>query len=177
MHLQRLNDETHPLFDGAMELYTMAFPSEERREPAEHCRVLKKADYHMDLLVEGADFLGIVLYWETADFVHLEHFSTLPRLRGQGLGAKALELLKTREKTIILEIEPPQDELTRRRYGFYRRNGFVMNDHDHLQVKYRPGDPDVPLKILTWPREITAEAYRDFRQYLDREVAPKFPQD
>ena len=175
MNLQRLQTAGHPLFEPAMALYREAFPPEERRDPAEHCRVLAKTDYHMDLLMEDGTFLGIVLYWETDAFVHLEHFSTLPRLRGQGLGATALELLKAKEKPIILEIEPPQDELTCRRYGFYRRNGFTMNDHDHLQVKYRPGDPDVPLKILTWPREITPEAYRNFRQYLDREVAPKIP--
>ena len=174
MELFRLTDRTHPLFDRAMALYEAAFPVQERRDPAEHCRVLKKADYHMDLLMEGRDFLGIVLYWETADFVHLEHFSTLPQLRGQGLGTKALALLKSKEKPIILEIEPPEDELTCRRYGFYRRNGFVMNPHDHVQVKYRPNDPDVPLNILTWPETITPEAYGAFRQYLDREVAPKF---
>lgn len=175
MHLLRLQDEGHPLFDRAMALYEAAFPAEERRDPAEHRRVLKKADYHMDLLMENDDFLGIVLYWETADFVHLEHFSTLPQLRGQGLGAGALKLLKAKEKPVILEIEPPVDELTRRRYGFYQRNGFLMNAHDHVQVRYRPDDPDVPLKILTWPTEITSEAYLAFRQYLDREVAPKIP--
>ena len=36
------------------------------------------------------------------------------------------ELVKQYQKPICLEVELPEDELTRRRIGFYERNGFVQ---------------------------------------------------
>lgn len=179
MHLQRLTDREHPLFDRAFRLYQSAFPLEERRDDDEHLRVLEKPDYHMDMIMDGENFLGVMLYWETENLVYLEHFTTCPEIRGRGTGAKALELLKAKGKTILLEIEPPVDELTNRRYGFYRRNGFVMNPHYHIQAKYHLGDEDLELKILSWPEILPRRTYLDFIDYMSREIGirPQFSGD
>ena len=128
------------------------------------------ADYHFDLLLEGDALLGIVLYWEVGELIFLEHLATLPQRRNQGLGSVALSLLKEQGRTILLEIEPPVDTLTCRRYGFYQRNGFQMNPYHHIQAKYRHGDPDVELKILSYPRRLTEGEYQDFYAYLLRYI-------
>lgn len=179
MHLQRLTDRTHPLFDQAFRLYQSSFPLEERRDTDEHYRVLDKADYHMDMIMDDETFLGVMLYWETADLVYLEHFTTCPEVRNRGIGAKALGLLKEKGKSILLEIESPVDELTCRRYGFYQRNGFVMNPHYHIQAKYHLGDPDLELKILSWPQVLSRETYLRFLDYMTREIGilPQFSGD
>jgi len=170
MELIRLSPRSRALFEDAFSLYTEAFPHEERRDPPEQLRVLHKEDYHFDLLTQDDQLLGIVLYWQTPQFLYLEHLSTLPSMRNQGLGAAALDLLKEKGLPIILEIEPPENELTKRRFGFYQRNGFVMTDHFHIQPKYHAGDEDLQLKILSWPHAVTAEEYACFKAYLDREV-------
>ena len=123
MYLKRLKTTAEPLYTPAIELYESAFPTVERRDEAEQLRVMAKDDYHFELIMTEAGFCGIMLYWETAEFLFLEHFATLPALRGQGIGSAALELLKAKGKTVILEIEPPVDTLTRCRRGFYERCG------------------------------------------------------
>lgn len=170
MRLERLSSKNNYLFDKAYQLYQNSFPVEERRDDFEQQRVLKKEDYHFDLIMDGEIFLGVMLYWELEDLVFLEHFTTLPEVRGKGIGKQALDLLKSKGKNILLEIEPPVDEMTERRYGFYKRNGFFMNPFYHIQAKYHLGDEDYELKIMTYPRLLTDEEYRSFYEYMTREI-------
>lgn len=170
MRLERLSTSNAHLFERAFNLYQSSFPVEERRDDLEQQRVLKKEDYHFDLIMTNDKFIGVMLYWETESFVFLEHFTTLPELRGNGYGKAALDLLKEKNKIILLEIEPPIDSLTQRRYGFYQRNGFTMNPHHHIQAKYHLGDEDLELKILTYPRVMEKDEYISFYEYMTREI-------
>lgn len=170
MRLERLSTNNAHLFDRAFNLYQSAFPVEERRDEVEQQRVLKKENYHFDLIMDQDNLVGVMLYWETEDFVYLEHFTTLPELRGRGFGKGALQLLKEKNKVILLEIEPPQDELTERRYSFYKRNQFVMNPYFHIQAKYHLGDEDLELKIMSYPRVLEKDEYRSFYEYMTREI-------
>ena len=170
MQLKRLCKENKHLFEGAIALYESAFPVEERRPKKEQERVMKKEAYHFDLIMDGDEFLGVMLYWETDTFIFLEHFTTLQNLRGRGYGSKALDLLKAKGKTVILEIEDPVDELTTRRFEFYKRNGFSMTPHYHIQAKYDLGLEDLMLKILSYPTVITTEEYLYFQDYMTKEI-------
>ena len=107
-----------------MELYGMSFPYNEQREPDSQAKIMSDPEYHFELIYDEGRFVGEVLSWENADFIYIEHFCMLPDVRGRGCGARALELLRARGKTIILEIDPPVDDISRRRKGFYERNGF-----------------------------------------------------
>ena len=170
MRLERLSTFNAHLFERAFKLYQSSFPIEERRDGFEQQRVLKKEDYHFDLIMIDDTFVGVMLYWETESFVFLEHFTTLPEVRGKGYGKSALDLLKEKGKIILLEIEPPINGITQRRYNFYKRNGFAMNPYYHIQAKYHPGDADLELKVLTYPRVMEKEEYRLFYEYMTREI-------
>lgn len=170
MRLERLSEANSHLFGRVFALYQSAFPTEERRDDPEQERVLKKEDYHFDLIMADDSLIGVMLYWETENFVFLEHFTTLPELRGKGYGKEALDLLKKKNKLILLEIEPPVDDTTQRRYNFYKRNGFVMNPYYHIQAKYHLGDEDLELKVLTYPRIMEKEEYLAFYEYMTREI-------
>ena len=63
-----------------------------------------------------------MLYWETPDFRYIEHFCILPALRGQRYGSRALSMLPN-DRPVILEIDPPVDEIAIRRKAFYERCG------------------------------------------------------
>ena len=173
MRLERLSKSNAHLFEQALKLYRSSFPVEERRDDSEQQRVLKKEDYHFDLIMLDDAFVGVMLYWETESFVFLEHFTTLPHLRGKGYGKSALDLLKKKNKIILLEIEPPIDDTTQRRYNFYKRNGFIMNPYHHIQAKYHLGDEDLELKVLTYPRVMEKDEYRCFYEYMTREIGIK----
>ena len=170
MRLERLSDQNIHLYERAYGLYQASFPIEERRDEAEQNRALTKDAYHFDLIMDEDNLIGVMLYWEREEFVFLEHFTTFPDLRGQGYGAQALGLLKEKNKPILLEIEPPVDEMTQRRYEFYKRNGFVMNPYYHIQAKYHLGDEDLELKILSFPQVLPKELYRSFYEYMTREI-------
>lgn len=166
IRLERLSASNAHLFDAAFNLYQSSFPIEERRDNVDQQRVLKKDDYHFDLIMSDDNFVGVMLYWEINSLIFLEHFTTLPSVRGKGYGKNALDLLKSKNKVILLEIEPPIDDITQRRYNFYKRNGFIMNQYHHIQAKYHLGDKDLELKILSFPRELNQDEYRSFYQYI-----------
>ena len=171
MRLERLSSKNAHLFERAYKLYQDSFPLQERRDEDEQQRVLKKDDYHFDFIIDEKKIIGVMLYWETEKFVFLEHFVTFPHLREKGYGKEALSLLKEKYKTIILEIEPPVDQITIRRYGFYKRNGFIMNPYRHIQAKYHVGDDDLELKVLSYPNVLEKGEYYSFYEYMTREVA------
>lgn len=170
LRLERLCEKNSHHYERAYNLYQSAFPREEKRDSYEQARAMKKSDYHFDMIFDGEALVGVMLYWETDSFVFLEHFTTFPELRGNGYGARALSLLKAKGKTVILEIEPPEDELTTRRYNFYLRSDFVMNSHYHIQAKYHLGDPDLELKIMSYPAELSQAEYLAFYDYMSREI-------
>lgn len=176
MKLERLSDKNHIYYKQAFELYKSAFPEIERRDDEEQKRIMQNSYYHFDLIFDNDDFIGIMLYWELDNLIFLEHFTTLPELRNHGYGAKSLDLLKQKGKTVILEIENPIDELTKRRFEFYRRNGFVMTEIYHIQAKYHLGYDDLMLKILSYPDKISESEYIGFLNFMTQEIGilPKF---
>jgi GNAT superfamily N-acetyltransferase len=173
MKLERIFENTKKHYKAAYELYQRSFPKEERRDLDEHEKVMQHRDYRFDVILEEDRLLGIMLFWETENFIFLEHFATLEDVRGNGIGSKALELFKASGKTVILEIEPPTDTLTRRRLGFYQRNGMILNPHHHIQAKYRVNDVDLELKIMSYPKELSEREYAEFYAYMKREVEAK----
>lgn len=173
MELSILNGQS-PYYASARELYLAAFPREERRDKEN--MLAKNPAFRPGVLTEDGNFRGILFYWEGEDFLFLEHFAMAPQLRNSGLGTKALELLKGFGKKIVLEIEMPASDLTRRRKGFYERNGFLENPWYHIQPKYRLGDEDLPLMLLSYPEMLTEEAWQGFEEFLREHVAvPPMP--
>ncbi len=67
-----------------------------------------KESYNFDLICEDGSFVGDILYWESEDFIYVEHFCIVSVLSGKGLGKRALELLGRSGKTVILGIDPPR---------------------------------------------------------------------
>lgn len=168
MEYKRITTPEDPWFGQCMDLYELSFPYEERRD---RCRVeedLKDSRYHfMAFSMEnGNEPSGFIAYWifpEPEGYIYGEHFAVNPALRRGGIGASVLEHFKSYNLPIILEIELPEDELKTRRMNFYLRNGFIMNPHKHMQPPYHPDSQALPLRVMTWPREFSAEEYERFR--------------
>lgn len=123
MVFKRLQDSQDGLYLQAMQLYQSSFPLHEQRKPDAQRAILKEPDYQFNLLMEEDHLMGELLCWETQEFIYVEHLCILPQLRGQHCGSRALELLEQRGKPVILEIDPPIDDISLRRKGFYERAG------------------------------------------------------
>ena len=162
MTFERITSPDHPAFDRAFALYTISFPLHEQRTREKQERVLSHPEYHFDVIWEGETFVGILLHWEEEGFSYVEHLATDPALRGQGLGARALELLNSRGKSVVLEIDPPVDELSIRRKGFYQRAGFWENPFLHVHPPYRPQFKGHPLTVMTYPTPWDRGTYETF---------------
>ena len=116
--------------------------------------------------MEGERFLGILLFWESEGFRYVEHFATCPQLRGQGVGARALAQLNSEGIPVVLEIDPPRDEVSIRRQHFYERCGFFANTYRHVHPPYRAGYEGHPLVVMTCPAPASQEEYDRFAAYL-----------
>lgn len=131
---------------------------------------MEKVDNNSDgnSKIQAAGFLAV---WEFESFIYIEHFAVDPALRNSGTGSTMLqELVKQYEKPICLEVELPEDELTRRRIGFYERNGFVFNEYPYMQPPISKGKSPVPLRIMTYRSEITWEEFQKMKAMLYRRV-------
>ena len=169
MEMIRIEDAGHPMYRRAMELYAGSFPAHERREDASQRRILGEEEYHFALLYDGDTFVGELLYWETASFRYVEHFCILPELRGRRYGERALAELGG-EKPVLLEIDPPVDEISRRRKSFYERCGFRASPYPHLHPPYHQTGRGHALVVMSHPAELGWADYEAFARYLRETV-------
>ena len=66
----------------------------------------------------------------------------------------------------LLEVELPEDALTRRRIGFYERHGLVFNSYPYLQPPMRKGQGVLPLRLMTKPAAIDAKTYQRYKKRI-----------
>ncbi len=140
------------LFDCVKALLAESFPPEERRDMSDFERILKTDDRFTIFVGEhDGELVGFITSWDFGTFAYVEHFAVSPVMRNHGCGTQVLKgWLEVKGKPVVLEVELPTDALTRRRVGFYERNGFVLHeDFEYLQPPYRLGDDELPLRLMT----------------------------
>ncbi len=160
-----------PRFLGPAErLYINSFPEEERRpweqillEPS---TTLRGPFLHLLLIAKGVfeRFAGIITTWHFDEFNYLEHFATMPTLRGCGIGSYTLLCLTSGfNGPWVLEVERPSDDtpMAARRIAFYERNGFHLLDYDYIQPPYAPGLPSVPMLLMSTDPDIDPATVAD----------------
>ena len=87
------------------------------------------------------------------------------RIRGKGYGGIAIEtLVNETRKVVVLEVELPTDEMSKRRVGFYERHGFKLCEKKYVQPPYKAGDCELEMKIMWCNAE-------DISDKFDRMVA------
>ena len=170
MRFERVSGETHRMYKRAMELYKISFPPHEQRAADSQARILGDEDYRFALAYDEDTFVGMILYWSAHSFIYVEHLCILPEMRNKHYGQKVLELLGSGGKKVILEIDPPVDDISARRRGFYERCGFKQNPYPHIHPPYHRDNKGHPLVIMSSPAQITAEEYGLFKRYLERRV-------
>jgi len=158
-------------FESFWQLYNLSFPPEERRERADFLRIMRGNAAFMALAaVDDKNFKGFVTFWRFPAFCYIEHLAVQPAERGAGIGGDLLEMVKARTGLpVVLEVETPVDELTRRRIGFYQRHGLRLSDVAYRQPPYDAGKPWVPMRLMA-TAAMTDEQLRLAAQVLHREV-------
>lgn len=170
MRFERITDCSYPMFVQAMALYRETFPAHEQREGDSQEQIVKHPDYHFNLVYDEAMLIGLVLYWEQAEYLYIEHLCIDPTMRNKQYGQRVLALLAGLGKTIILEIDPPVDAIAIRRQGFYERCGFTVNAYSHTHPPYHQDCAGHKLVVMTAPQAISVELYDAFASYLNQVV-------
>lgn len=168
--LVRLASPEDGRLESALSLYQSSFPHHEQRARESQIKILSDEAYHFDLVYDEASWAGVILYWETQDFIYVEHFCILPDLRNHNYGQRTLSLLHQRGKPVILEIDPPIDELSIRRSAFYQRAGYRLNPYMHVHPPYHSDLAGHALKIMSQPDMLSQMDYDKFRLYLENHV-------
>lgn len=142
-----------------LSLMREAFPAEERRMDEEYRRLFKHQNVQILCAREEERLNGFLLFWVLEHFVFVENFAVLPAARGLGLGSAMLQQLKSHyDLPLILEVEPPEDELTRRRVAFYQRNGYHLNGYEYYLPCLHESIPrSIQLKIMSAPEPLSDE--------------------
>lgn len=179
LHWEQL-DTKHRLYPFAEDLLHTAFPTNERREDAQQ---REYTDHHKEFaayaITNGSEPVGLITRWhfcgggnpESPDFVYVEHLAVSPNQRNGGYGAEILRSLKAQHQGIIvLEVELPQDETSRRRIAFYERNGFRLCPTPYLQPPYRPNDTPLPMHLMFYGTESLSPFFNAIRDTLHHRV-------
>ncbi len=168
MEIHRITQSDSPLYQKAIDLYKISFPFHEQREKPSQLQILQQDAYHFDIICDNGEFVGEILYWDIGGAFYIEHFCVLPSQRNKHYGQKILNVYQA--TPLILEIDPPVDEVSIRRKGFYERCGFVENPHRHIHPPYHAGNHGHELVIMSSPRMLEADEYGCFNHYLQDTV-------
>lgn len=147
--IEGIND---PLLSKMKHTYKTSFPPEERRRFAEVEELLVENPLlNIDAFLKGGEYVGFVTSWQLDGFIYVEHFAVEEKKRNQGIGKNALtEFVTAKKKPVVLEVELPEDEMSRRRIGFYERVGFVLEPRSYGHPPYREGVEGLKLYVMAY---------------------------
>lgn len=161
-------------FTEVYQLMELSFPESEFRIFEHQQQLLLHAYYSLHTEQDASDRVTALLAgWRLPGFSFIEHLAVDPTLRGGGVGARMIQQFiqeREAEGPIILEVEPPEEEMARRRIGFYERLGFCLNAFDYVQPPLRQNADELKLLIMSYPSPLTPQQFKDYRGILYREV-------
>ncbi len=158
-------------FDEVFAIMQASFPTDEYRPYDEQKALLQHPRYRLVTLTEEGRVIAFAATYSFPTFLFVEHLAVAPTHRNRGLGAQLLAQLKQEtDRRLCLEVELPEDALSRRRIGFYERNGFTLNDYPYTQPPISKGRHPVPLRLMSTGGALTEATFETIRDTLYREV-------
>ena len=167
----RLRDNCAPEFAEAWNLYSAAFPQEERRSLSAHLAAMRdEPGFYCLHLSDAGGFVGLIFYWVLHDCVYVEHLAITETRRAMGFGKQALNLVEAYQLPVILEIEPVIDSVTERRLHFYESAGFHRLGFEHYQLPYHIGGNPLRLELLSYPYSASSALIDSFERDFHEQV-------
>ena len=169
---------SHPDYEGVEKLLLAAFPEAERRDTGLQRKFTDENEKFQCYAIRNEEMcIGVITVWSLNGFHYIEHFATVPEVRNKGYGKEIMGTLTGQLKgTVILEVERPEDEMSRRRIGFYERCGFTLCKQDYLQPPSRKGGEAVPLYLMFIHTESIDGQYTQIRDEIYGEVYQTTPE-
>ncbi len=169
--------KTYPIpdekFDRLFEILEYSFPTCERGNYALHRSEFTRDEFRcMCYEPEGVP-AAFINYYHLRDInaLFVEHFASAEELRGKGVGSAVMNSLLERsgDSLVVLEVEPPEDELSRRRVQLYRRLGFTLNEGAYFQPAFY-GNPEPLSLMLMSTRPLSTSEFASTAASIHRNV-------
>lgn len=145
----------------------------ERKDYQEELASFGNSNFVPAFIFSDNKCVGYVCYWEFEEFLFVEHFAILKEMRNQGVGTGFFrEFLNDISKLVLLEVERPNDIISKRRICFYEEIGFYVNQYDYQQPSYHPDTEGIPMFICSYDRSISAEEYSKYTYQIETVVYP-----
>lgn len=146
-----VKDFLDPVLDLIEKTYTESFPEVERRDFSLVRGLVKdEPKFIVYALSRENRYVGFITGWLFDGYTYAEHFAIDPSARNGGIGAEAMkQFLAFCGTPVVLEVEMPVDEMSKRRIGFYERLGFVLDHHVYFQPPYRKGEAFLEMRLMT----------------------------
>lgn len=139
------------LLDRIEKTYVASFPASERRDfSLLRQLVANEPRFMVFALLKDDEYVGFITAWNFDWFVYTEHFAIDESARNGGVGGGGMkQFLSMFNLPVVLEVEAPADEMSKRRIGFYERIGFVLDTHEYYQPPYREGESWLEMCLMT----------------------------
>lgn len=159
-------------FDQIYSIMVASFPADERRSYIDAKEDLWDSRHFIDVVYgEDDEVIAYISLWNLDSCLFVETFAVSPSHRNDGLGGRMLDELRAQyDKRIALEVELPEDELTRRRIGFYKRHGFSFNEYPYALPPIGFGKKAVPLRIMATDGPLNGAEFKQIKKELYKEV-------
>lgn len=159
-------------FEQVFSIMEQSFPKEEIRIYERQKKLLELPFYHIETVKnEAKEIVAFLAYWKMETFYFIEHVAVNESERGKKIGERLLkEALQKWDSFVVLEVEPPETEIAKRRIDFYERIGFVLNDFEYFQLPLRESCEKIPLKIMSWSCGISKQQFEQYKQTLYQTV-------
>ncbi len=155
-------------FDKVFNLMQKSFPENEYRIYEKQLSLLDLKEYKIcTKYSENGELSAFIAIWDFQKFIFIEHLAVNPACRGEGLGTKIMkETMEKYKKPVILEIEPPINEVAIKRCNFYKRLGFHLCDYEYYQQPLRENQSKLKLNLMSYPEPLNKNEFDYVRNYL-----------
>lgn len=152
-------------------IYIDSFHPDERREWDEMPTLLSHPQFRLNQVIYEQKLIGFITTWNLLNFTFIEHFAIDESVQGKGLGTQIIKQVMEENSTmLVLEVEEPTDELTRRRISFYKRLGFSVCEGTYYQPPYSPDKCKVKMLLMSDVEKITPLEFDQIKTQLYQEV-------
>ena len=172
LNFHRILTVNDSFYHNLYNLYTLAFPIAERRSWAglEYELIYEKR-FCPHALIKEDKFVGLFNYWIFDRFFYVEHIAVAPTMRGQGIGAEAMEIFKSQTKLpIVFEVEMPTNPTSIGRINFYEKLGFLVLSHNYAQPPYEGEQFLLPMQLMSNDKHFAETHFDLIKKTLYRDV-------
>ena len=170
IQFKRLTDTNNSEYIFTEKLLIESFSTDEYREIEEQRKNTENIEnFHMNIIYSSTTPVGLISFWKFDTFTYIEHFAILPIFRNCGYGAATIKKLIEKETSIVLEVEKPTDETSRRRIPFYQQCGLTLCEKEYIQPAYRADSNEVPMHLMSCGVELDKK-FESIRNSIYRTV-------